>query len=380
MLHSTQTTKKHTGNLILRFGMAGLLAAGLFFSAPYSAAAETVPSAENTDAGEITIHFTHYDAQDLEFYLNTDQAALAFTDAALTFQDSTMDAPVTMSYLSDDGSYVLYQNSEPVEEVNGTFSVSMVTEPGYTLDMDQISFYVNGQAVSNGGSVVITDSSAAMTSLVYCTAIPETPAADPEPSLPEEPSAPEVPEEPAAPEPSVPEQPSAPAETPTVVQPSASEQPAQENILPETAAPASKTAPEQVPASEPIAAEPIAAEPIASAVVTEDEEVDLSTIHPEVTASAVTSSSQLPAATQIVPSVRTTDPDAQILTSETTALENAAQAGNTQTAHTGIGSWFHQRTNQILAVMIAVILLLILIESLLALKDSMNQKRSHRFY
>ena len=178
MLHSTQTTKKHTGNLILRFGMAGLLAAGLFFSAPYSAAAETVPSAENTDAGEITIHFTHYDAQDLEFYLNTDQAALAFTDAALTFQDSTMDAPVTMSYLSDDGSYVLYQNSEPVEEVNGTFSVSMVTEPGYTLDMDQISFYVNGQAVSNGGSVVITDSSAAMTSLVYCTAIPETPATD----------------------------------------------------------------------------------------------------------------------------------------------------------------------------------------------------------
>ena len=217
MLHNTQTTKKHTGNLILRFGMAGLLAAGLFFSAPYSAAAETVPSAENTDAGEITIHFTHYDAQDLEFYLNTDQAALAFTDATLTFQDSTMDAPVTMSYLSDDGSYVLYQNSEPVEEVNGTFSVSMVTEPGYTLDMDQISFYVNGQAVSNGGSVVITDSSAAMTSLVYCTAIPETPATDPEPSLPEEPSAPEVPEEPAAPEPSVPEQPSAPAETPTMV-------------------------------------------------------------------------------------------------------------------------------------------------------------------
>lgn len=348
--------------------MAGLLAAGFLFSAPYQAAAETLPSAENTDAGEITIHFTHYDAQDLEFYLNTDQAALAFTDATLTFQDSTMDAPVTMSYLSDDGSYVLYQNSEPVEEVNGTFSVSMVTEPGYTLDMDQISFYVNGQAVSNGGSVVITDSSAAMTSLVYCTAIPETPAADPEPSLPEEPSAPEVPEEPAAPEPSVPEQPSAPAETPTVVQPSASEQPAQENILPETA-------PEQVPASE-----PIAAEPIASAVVTEDEEVDLSTIHPEVTASAVTSSSQLPAATQIVPSVRTTDPDAQILTSETAALENAAQAENTQTAHTGIGSWFHQRTNQILAVMIAVILLLILIESLLALKDSMNQKRSHRFY
>lgn len=346
MLHSTQTTKKHIGNLILRFGMAGLLAAGLFFSAPYSAAAETVPSAENTDAGEITIHFTHYDAQDLEFYLNTDQAALAFTDATLTFQDSTMDAPVTMSYLSDDGSYVLYQNSEPVEEVNGTFSVSMVTEPGYTLDMDQISFYVNGQAVSNGGSVVITDSSAAMTSLVYCTAIPETPATDPEPSLPEEPSAPEVPEEPA-----------------------------QENILPETVAPASKAAPEQVPASE-----PIAAEPIASAVVTEDEEVDLSTIHPEVTASAVTSSSQLPAATQIVPSVRTTDPDAQIITSETAALENAAQAENTQTAHTGIGSWFHQRTNQILAVMIAVILFLILIESLLALKDSMNQKRSHRFY
>ena len=75
-----------------------------------------------------------------------------------------------------------------------------------------------------------------------------------------------------------------------------------------------------------------------------------------------------------------TDPDAQIITSETAALENAAQAENTQTAHTGIGSWFHQRTNQILAVMIAVILLLILIESLLALKDSMNQERSHRFY
>ena len=106
----------------------------IFFRSVFGSS-ETVPSAENTDAGEITIHFTHYDAQDLEFYLNTDQAALAFTDATLTFQDSTMDAPVTMSYLSDDGSYVLYQNSEPVEEVNGTFSVSMVTEPGYTLDM-----------------------------------------------------------------------------------------------------------------------------------------------------------------------------------------------------------------------------------------------------
>lgn len=378
MLHSTQTAKKHTGNLILRFGMAGLLAAGLFFSTPYPAAAETVPSAENTDAGEITIHFTHYDAQDLEFYLNTDQAALAFTDATLTFQDSTMDAPITMSYLSDDGSYVLYQNAEPVEEVNGTFSVSMVTEPGYTLDMDQISFYVNGQAVSNGGSVVITDSSAAMTSLIYCSAIPETPAADPEPSLPEEPAAPEtpeVPEEPAAPEtPEVPAEPSAPAETPTVVQPSVPEPSAQENILPEATAPSAEAAPEQVPASE-----PIAAEPIASAVVTE-EETDLSTIHPEVTASAVPSSSQLPAATQIVPSAGTADPDAQVLTSETAALENAAQAENAQTTRTGIGSWLRQRTNQILAVMIAVILLLILIESLLALKDSMNQKRSHRFY
>ena len=374
MLHSTQTTKKHTGNLILRFGMAGLLAAGLFFSAPYSAAAETVPSAENTDAGEITIHFTHYDAQDLEFYLNTDQAALAFTDAALTFQDSTMDAPVTMSYLSDDGSYVLYQNSEPVEEVNGTFSVSMVTEPGYTLDMDQISFYVNGQAVSNGGSVVITDSSAAMTSLVYCTAIPETPATDPEPSLPEEPSAPEVPEEPAAPEPSVPEQPSAPAETRRGTA-----------ICFGTAgtgkySSGNRSSCIQNRTGTGSCIRTDRSRPIASAVVTEDEEVDLSTIHPEVTASAVTSSSQLPAATQIVPSARTTDPDAQIITSETAALENAAQAENTQTAHTGIGSWFHQRTNQILAVMIAVILLLILIESLLALKDSMNQKRSHRFY
>ena len=77
--------------------MAGLLAAGLFFSAPYSAAAETVPSAENTDAGEITIHFTHYDAQDLEFYLKTDQASLSFTEAALTIQESTKDAPVTLS-------------------------------------------------------------------------------------------------------------------------------------------------------------------------------------------------------------------------------------------------------------------------------------------
>ncbi len=378
MLRSTQINKKHTGNSILRFGMAGLLAAGLLFSDPYQAAAETVPSADNTDAGEITIHFTHYDAQDLEFYLNTDQAALAFTDATLTFQDSTMDAPVTMSYLSNDGSYVLYQNSEPVEEVNGTFSVSMVTEPGYTLDMDQISFYVNGQAVSNGGSVVITDSSAAMTSLVYCSAIPETPAADPEPSAPEEPASPETPEspeEPASPEPSVPEEPTAPAETPNVVQPSVSEQPSAENILPETTAPAAETAPEQVTASE-----PIAAEPVANAVVTADEEVDLSTIHPEVTASAVTSTSQIPAATQLVPAASAADPDAPVLSSDTSALENTVLSEDAQTAHTGIGSWLRQRTNQILAVMIAVILLLILIESLLALKDSLNQKRSHRYY
>lgn len=378
MLRSTQMNKKHTGNSILRFGMAGLLAAGLLFSNPYQAAAETIPSVENTDAGEITIHFTHYDAQDLEFYLNTDQAALAFTDATLTFQDSTMDEPVTMSYLSNDGSYVLYQNSEPVAEVNGTFSVSMVTEPGYELNMDQISFYVNGQAVSNGGSVVITEPSAAMTSLVYCTALPETPAADPEPSAPEEPAepeTPETPEAPAEPEPSVPEQPTAPAETPDAVQPSVSEQPAQETILPETAAPAAETAPEQVPA-----AEPIAAEPVVNAVVAEKEEADLSTIHPEVTTSAVTSTSQIPAATQLVPAANAADPDAPVLSSETSALENAARSENAQTVHTGIGSWLRQRTNQILAVMIAVILLLILIESLLALRDSMNQKRSHRYY
>ncbi len=282
-----------------------------------------------------------------------------------------MDAPVTMSYLSDDGSYVLYQNSEPVEEVNGTFSVSMVTEPGYTLDMDQISFYVNGQAVSNGGSVVITDSSAAMTSLVYCTAIPETPATDPEPSLPEEPSAPEVPEEPSAPE--VPEEPALRTiRSGTAIR--TGRNPDRGTAICFGTAGTGKYSSGnrssciQNRTGTGSCIEPIAAEPIASAVVTEDEEVDLSTIHPEVTASAVTSSSQLPAATQIVPSVRTTDPDAQIITSETAALENAAQAENTQTAHTGIGSWFHQRTNQILAVMIAVILLLILIESLLALK------------
>ncbi len=71
--------------MILRFGMAGLLAAGLFFRSVFGSSRDS-SSAENTDAGEITIHFTHYDAQDLEFYLNTDQAALAFTDAALTFQ------------------------------------------------------------------------------------------------------------------------------------------------------------------------------------------------------------------------------------------------------------------------------------------------------
>lgn len=373
MLHRTQTEKKHTGNLVLRFGMAGLLAAGFLFSAPYQTAAETLPSAENTDAGEITIHFTHYDAQNLEFYLNTDQAELAFTDATLTFQDSTMDAPVTMSYLSDDGCYVLYQNSEPVEEVNGTFSVSMVTEPGYTLDMDQISFYVNGQAVANGGSVVITDSSAAMTSLIYCNAIPETPAPDPAPSLPQEPSAPAVPEIPEAP--AIPETPSAPVNTPTAVQPSVPEQPIQKNILPETTSPAAQTAPEPIPASE-----PIAAEPIVRAAVTREEENDLSTIHPEVTASAVTSSDRLPAATQIVPSAKASDPDPQMITSQTAALENAAQSENAQASHTGVSSWLRQRTNQILAVMIAVILLLILIESLLVLKDSLNHKRSHRYY
>ncbi len=48
-----------------------------------------------------------------------------------------MDAPVTMSYLSDDGSYVLYQNSEPVGKQN------VLRIDGYgtwhTLDMDQIS-------------------------------------------------------------------------------------------------------------------------------------------------------------------------------------------------------------------------------------------------
>ena len=232
----------------------------------------------------------------------------------------------------------------------------MVTEPGYTLDMDQISFYVNGQAVSNGGSVVITDSSAAMTSLVYCTAIPETPATDPEPSLPESHLHRKFRKN-----------------RPLQNHPFRNSHPHRQKPRPCTAicfgtagtgkySSGNRSSCIQNRTGTGPASEPIAAEPIASAVVTEDEEVDLSTIHPEVTASAVTSSSQLQPQRRLYHLSEQQTRMHRLLLRKLQLFENAAQTENTQTAHTGIGSWFHQRTNQILAVMIAVILLLILID------------------
>ena len=145
-----------------------VLAVCLYAAAPQAVYAEETPSGDNTDGGSISLDLVHYQAQSLTLQLNSDH--LAYQDVTLDCVDSETGKPVTISLLAAPGSqeYTLYDLDAPVEELTGTLNISMITEPGYELDLDAAVFTINGQTYSNGSSAVITAPSASVGSSIVC--------------------------------------------------------------------------------------------------------------------------------------------------------------------------------------------------------------------
>lgn len=181
-----------------------VLAVCLYAAAPQAVYAEETPSGDNTDGGSISLDLVHYQAQSLTLQLNSDH--LAYQDVTLDCVDSETGKPVTISLLAAPGSqeYTLYDLDAPVEELTGTLNISMITEPGYELDLDAAVFTINGQTYSNGSSAVITAPSASVGSSIVCreaaAEFPEEPEAPAEPEVPTQPQAPETAETPSEPE------------------------------------------------------------------------------------------------------------------------------------------------------------------------------------
>lgn len=173
----------------------------LYAAAPRAVYAEETPSGDNTDGGSISLDLVHYQAQSLTLQLNSDH--LAYQDVTLDCVDSETGKPVTISLLAAPGSqeYTLYDLDTPVEELTGTLNISMITEPGYELDLDAVVFTINGQTYSSGSSAVITASSASVGSSIVCreaaAEIPAEPEAPAEPEVPTQPQTPETTETPS---------------------------------------------------------------------------------------------------------------------------------------------------------------------------------------
>lgn len=197
------------------------------FAFPQMAFATETPSKDNTDGGSVSLHLVHHQAQSLKLELDTEN--LAFQDVTLTCIDPVTGEPLCISLLAEPGSsaYTLYDLEVP-EDIDGTLKISMITQPGYALNTSDISFTINGQAYTDGATVVIDTPTASVGSVIPClqmtppstpqtpdtttpgTAVqPDTPTAD-VPAVPETPTADvPVPEAPTAPQ-------TPPAETPAV--------------------------------------------------------------------------------------------------------------------------------------------------------------------
>ena len=175
------------------FSILFLFAVSAMTAGPRAVYAEETPSGENTDGGSISLNIVHHQAQSLTLQLNTDH--LAHQDVTLNCVDSTTGEPMTISLLASPGSseYTLYDLEVPVEELTGTLSISMITEPGYELDLADTSFTIDGKTYSDGETVTIHSSSSSVSSSVTCQemATQETPA---EPETPVEPETPAEPE------------------------------------------------------------------------------------------------------------------------------------------------------------------------------------------
>lgn len=154
-------------------------------------AAET-PSGDNTDGGSISLDIVHHQALSLTLQLNNDH--LAYQDVTLDCEDAATGKPITISLLAAPGTseYTLYDLENPVEKLTGTLNISMITEPGYRLNLENTLFTVNGQTYGSGSVAIIDTPSASVNSAVSCqeqeTNIPETPAGLEPPAQPQNPT------------------------------------------------------------------------------------------------------------------------------------------------------------------------------------------------
>ncbi|MGN0315992.1 MAG: hypothetical protein ACI4EG_14545 [Fusicatenibacter sp.] len=336
---------------LLAIGLSGIWIAASLFGGAGTIRAEQTGNAQNTDGGEITIHFTHYNARELTFDLGIDNGELSYTDAVLTYQDSSMDEPISLSLLSSDGSYTLYDLPEPVEELQGTFSVSMVTKPGYSLDLSQTSWNVNGQPVSDGGYVTITSSAASMSSTVFCETIPEQPA--------EETADPAVTEEETNPAANIQETQGSDSGSIKITEES-----------PESDTVPIRATQETAGTSE---ADSHSADPSAAKTVTD-------TVSASPPLSSVPIASEYTPGDQIVPRE---NKSASAASTNASATISPAAEGSLANTSAGPESFslrkLFQKTNTVLAIMILVIAVLILAELLRSIREDLRRKRYRRY-
>lgn len=341
------------GNLVLH-SLLLFITATLLAVCPETVRAEEIPSAENTDGGSVSLNLVHYQAQSLTLSLDTPH--LAFQDVTLDCTDAATGEPVSISLLADPGTsdYTLYDLETPLEELSGTLNISMITEPGYELDLDQTVFRIDGQTYTNGSTAVLHSSSASVTSSVTCSemTLPEAPV---EPETPVQPETPAESETPA--EPQTPSQPETPAEPETPVQP---QTPVQEettqtahNSTSGTAAAVSETQSQTVSSGNPVAAEILETVPVAEAQTAPDSNSTAASVSSAETAETIRETAgQKPEQNAAV-------------TSETTSETSELHLAD-----------ITRRLNLVLAVLLLIVLILLLTKLILTLK---REKRHHRY-
>lgn len=314
-------------------GLLLFITAALLAVCPETVRAEEIPSAENTDGGSVSLNLVHYQAQSLTLSLDTPH--LAFQDVTLDCTDAATGEPVSISLLADPGTsdYTLYDLETPLEELSGTLNISMITEPGYELDLDQTVFRIDGQTYTNGSTAVLHSSSASVTSSVTCS----------EMTLPEAPAEPETPVQPQTP-----------------VQEETTQ--TAHNSTSGTAAAVSETQSQTVSSGNPVAAEILETVPVAEAQ----------------TAAAQPQQQTAPDSNSTAASVSSAE------TAETireTAGQKPEQNAAVTAETTSEPSELHladitRRLNLVLAVLLLIVLILLLTKLILTLK---REKRHHRY-
>lgn len=343
-------------------GFSVFFTAVLLAAFPVSVRAEEIPSAENTDGGSISLNIVHYQAQSLT--LSLDSSHLAFQDVTLNCTDAATGEPLCISLLADPGTsdYTLYDLDVPAEEISGTLNISMITEPGYKLDLDQAVFHIGSETYSSGSTAVLHTPGASVNSSVTCSemALPQTPAVPDTSDVPAEPEVPaqtEIPAEPETPAqtetPSVPET-AADPETPAVSESSAVHaEPETRTSVNSAEQTSSQTAPE-VLSTVPVAAEQSASVP-----------QQISDTGNQATASASS-------AAETAETIRKTTGQ----TPEINTSVSSAEAAENSDVHV---SDLTERVNLVLAVLVLIVLILLLTKLLLTLKREKKHNRYRRY-